>query len=97
MDTRRSDDGSDSGQAVLSGSDCLLPVKPLEHYVTAVVGFAITLVTAAMVYPWLAATSESLVYLSSTVLVFTLAALWLGVWFVLEVLWEWRSGRLTGA
>lgn len=97
MVTQRSDDDSDSGQAVLSGSDCLLPVKPLEHYVTAVLGFAITLVTTALLYPWLAATSESLEYLSSTVLVFGIAAVWLGVWFVLEMLWEWRSGRLTGA
>jgi hypothetical protein len=95
MSTQRSDDNGDSGQAVLSGGDCLLPVEPLEHYVTAVLGFAITLATTAMLYPWLVATSESLAYLSSTMLVFALAAVWLGVWFVLEMLWEWRSGRLT--
>ncbi|MFC7028148.1 hypothetical protein ACFQH8_13020 [Halomicroarcula sp. GCM10025710] len=72
-----------------------MPVDPVEHYITGFVGFTVTLVGTAMLYPTLAAASDVLHYLSSTLLLFAFLAAWLLVWLSLEVLWEWRAGRLT--
>jgi hypothetical protein len=95
MPTSRTDDRVQSGRACGADAPDGLPVDPVEHYVTGFVGFALTLVGTAMVYPALAAASEVLHYLSSTLLVFTFLAAWLLVWLTLEVLWEWRAGRLV--
>lgn len=80
----------------LSQTRDLLSVHALEHYCTGGLGFVVTLLVIIIAYPWLTATAEIVPYLSSTLLVFTFAAVWIVVWLVLELVWEWRAGRLIG-
>lgn len=95
MVTSRSDDPPGSRRGCGPDAPQGLPVGRVEHCVTGFVGFAVTLAGTAMLYPALAAASEVLHYLSSTLLVFAFLAAWLLVWLTLEVIWEWHAGRLV--
>lgn len=74
-----------------------LSVRPVEHYITGFLGLFLTLLASTLVYSPVASMADSMSYLSSTMLVFTFAAIWIAVWLVLVLLWEWRAGRLFTA
>lgn len=50
---------------------------------------------AVGLYPHLLAVTRPLGLFASTALVFFLTTIWLSTWFVFELAWEWRAGRLT--
>ena len=74
-----------------------LAIAPVEHYVTGGCGLLVAVLGTALVYPWLVPLVEVVPYLSSTLVIFSVAAVWLAVWLTLELVWEWRAGRLSRA
>jgi hypothetical protein len=62
-----------------------------------VAGFLATSVVALLFYPVLVAVTRPLHLLSSTAIVVVLMLVWALVWLGIEVLWEWRAGRVSTA
>lgn len=69
----------------------------LEVSVCCVAGFLATSVVALLFYPVLVAVTRPLHLLSSTAIVVVLMLVWALVWLGIEVLWEWRAGRVSTA
>ncbi|MFC6973744.1 hypothetical protein ACFQL1_02110 [Halomicroarcula sp. GCM10025709] len=67
-----------------------------EHWLTGLVGLAVTFVVALAAYSSVVAMAEPLQYLSSTAVIFLFIGLWIAFWGLLEIVWEWRAGRLFG-
>jgi hypothetical protein len=51
--------------------------------------------TTLLFYPVLVAVTRPLQLLSSTAIAFVLVFLWLLTWLAIEIVWEWRSGRIS--
>jgi hypothetical protein len=69
-------------------------VGAVEHYSCGLVGLFATAVALVFVYPALVAATRPLYLLSSVALVFVVITAWVLVWLSLELVWEWRAGRL---
>lgn len=69
-------------------------VGAVEHYSCGVASLLVTVVFVAFVYSSLVALTEALGILASTWLVLAVFAIWFGAWLLLELVWEWRAGRL---
>jgi hypothetical protein len=72
----------------------LVSVGVAEHCVCGAVGLLATLLTLVGGYSLFLAATRPLGMFASTALVFLAVALWIGSWLALELLWEWRAGRL---
>lgn len=70
-------------------------VNPVEHGACCLAGLAATGLMALLVYPVLVAVTQPLQVLSSTAIVFVLVFLWLLSWLGIEIIWEWRAGRIS--
>lgn len=81
------DDGTRSGPLCQSASS-------VEHWLTGIVGLAVTAAVAVVLYQYVVAMAQQLEYLSSTALIFLFMGVWILVWAFLEVAWEYRAGRL---
>ncbi|WP_324758404.1 hypothetical protein [Haloarcula montana] len=74
---------------------CCQSASSFEHWLTGLVGLAVTALVALVAYSSVVSMAEPLRYLSSTAVLFLFISLWIAFWAVLEVLWEWRAGRLV--
>ncbi len=69
-------------------------VGTVEHYLCGLTGSLATMGLVALFYPTLVAVTRPLHILSTTALVVILTTVWIGIWFALELAWEWRASRL---
>jgi hypothetical protein len=69
-------------------------VGTVEHVACGLTGLFVAGVLVTAFYPALVAVTSALRMLSSTALVFVAVGLWFAVWAALELVWEWRAGRL---
>jgi len=65
-----------------------------EHSVCALAGGVTALIFVFLCTPLLLRLTYRFGDLSTTVLVFGVATLWVMSWILFEALWEWRAGRL---
>ena len=87
----QTDDGPyTSPERCLSGT-----VGTVEHCLCGVVGLLCTGAILALWYPALVAATQPLYVLSSTAVVAVTTTVWLLTWFGVELVWEWRAGRLS--
>lgn len=69
-------------------------VGTVEHCTCGLLAALVTATIVGAFYPALLSVIRPFELLSSTTLVVALAATWILLWLVLELLWEWRAGRL---
>ena len=69
-------------------------VGVVEHFSCGLFGLLATAAVLVFVYPALVAATRPLYLLSSVALVFVVITAWVLVWLSLELVWEWRAGRL---
>lgn len=92
---RAPDHHTEPGESAPGGS--LVSVGVAEHCVCGAAGFVATLLTLIGGYSLFIAATQPLGMLASTAFVFIAVGLWVGSWLTLELIWEWRAGRLSGA
>ena len=66
-----------------------------EHCLCGGASLVATIAVIGFLYPVLLDITQPLHLLSSTALVTVALAGWIGFWLGLEVVWEWRAGRLA--
>jgi hypothetical protein len=85
---------SSLGRETKPDSSQMNTVSGVEHYTCALVGFGTVAILTLVFIPLLLRLAQQFEGFSTTILVFSLTALWVLVWISLESLWEWRAGRL---
>ncbi len=69
-------------------------VGTVEHCSCGMAALVATVGAVVLLYSSLVAVTTALGLLGSTMFVLGVFAVWFVTWFVLELVWEWRAGRL---
>jgi len=84
---------SSAGREVTRDSDQATPPSRARHAACALASFGVVTLFALVFTSLLFELSQQFGMLSTTALMFGLAALWVLVWTSVESLWEWGAGR----
>jgi len=71
------------------------PIDPVEHVTCSLAALAVVGALVLVGYPLLVVLTQPLRLLSSTAIAFALLSVWLLAWLAIEIVWEWRAGRLS--
>lgn len=88
------DKPSSLGREAKQDSSQINTVSGAEHYTCALVGLGTVVILTLAFIPLLFRLTQQFNRFSTTIIVFSLATLWVLVWISLESFWEWRAGRL---
>jgi hypothetical protein len=94
MNASRTTERDGRGRTDAAETDRTGTVGRVEHYSCGLVGLVVTAAALLFLYPALVAATRPLYLLSSVALVFVVITAWVLVWLSLELVWEWRTGRL---